>query len=319
MPTLPQQLTLMTDHRFLNRYGPRVFLDTRDLIRLLEKEEPLSPSALAKELAARQARIVLLPSNVMELVPYKEGAPFSVDRALDLMHRLEQLPHAFLRSPDLAWNECRAALAAFSGERTLPSIDPYVEHWWATMWKIPPTIAASVMPNEVRYLNSLTLAEQISHLLLEPEDIRFSTTQRDEARESMRQDREKFGTRRGTTTAFNGALARLVSWTGRPEPSGGIDAFASYITENPSALKGWRTGFAVWEEYRCNLTAIPTIGDFPDFSHVQALPYVTHATLDRAWQARCRQAAARLKKSGDPTAKWYQRVFNDLESILKSW
>jgi hypothetical protein len=306
--------------RFRDRSGPRLFLDSRDLIRLLEDAQPLSPSDLARDLNSRRGRIVLVPSNVTELVPYKDGQPLDLDRALDLMRRLEEIPHAFLRSPDLTLTECRAALDAFHGNHSLRSIDPYVDKWWNTMWKIPPNIVRHVLePFAAEYLDGLSLSEQIRFLLAKPEVIRFKEAHRDKARETMVKDREKFGTKRGTREAFVGALARHVIWGGWPEPQGGIAAFAKYVRRTPEALQGWKTGFAAWEEYRCNLTAIAEVGDLPDFSHVQLLPYVTHATLDRAWQTRCEQAAARLAKIQDPTARFYTRVHANLESILASW
>jgi hypothetical protein len=268
----------------------------------------------------KRGRIVLVPSNVTELVPYKDGQPLDMARALDLMRRLEEIPHAFLRSPDLTLTECRAALDAFQEKHSLWPVDPYVERWWNTMWKIPPNIARHVMePVALEYLNGLSLSEQIRFLLAEPEVIRFKEAHRDKARESMVKDRQKFGTKRGTKEAFIGALARHVIWGGWPEPQGGIAAFAKYVRVTPEALEGWKTGFTVWEEYRCNLTAVAEAGDLPDFSHVQLLPYVTHATLDRAWQTRCEQAAARLAKANDSTARFYARVHANLESILGSW
>jgi len=236
------------------------------------------------------------------------------------MRRLESIPHVYLRSPDLALRECRVTLDAYHDGVTLRTVDPYVERWWNTMWKIPPSIAPYVMPPfHIAYLNSLSLPEQINFLLAEPEVIRFTEAHQEKARLAMAKDREKFGTRRGTNEAFTGALARLIIWGGWPEPRGGIGAFVKHVKMTREALKGWKTGFAVWEEFRCNLTARAETSDLPDFSHVQILPYVSYATLDRAWQVRCEQALKRLAKLGDHTADHLRRVHPSLESILAIW
>ena len=305
--------------RFLRRDGDRIFLDSRDLIRLLDSNEPVPATQFAAELRRRHARIVLVFTNVTELVPQNEQVRADPARVASLMSRLESLPHAFLRTPDLGAEEFRAAILAFQNGSRVSPVDPYVDHWWETMWKIPPKIARYITPSAEReLLNSLTLAQQVSTLLPDSISRRFRTNNQDRLRQAMADDRARFGTRRGSREALTAAVARYIEWQGWGEPLGGIDAFVEYLLREPRACPGWRLGFDIYEEYRCNLTAVPSKNDIPDFSHAQLLPYVTHATLDRAWQVRCEQARDRLSKAGIDVSA-YRRLFPDLASIIASW
>lgn len=105
---------------------------------------------------------------------------------------------------------------------------------------------------------------------------------------------------------------------GWKEPQGGIEAFSEFVRNRDDTCPGWRISHDVYEEFRCNLTAAPKKGDIPDFSHITILPYVTYATLDRAWRTRCEQTRDRLRKSGLEFAA-YDRVAADLDAILRAW
>src|SRR5438552_1612670 len=96
--------------RFVHRDGARLFLDSRDLISLIETHEPLSTAQFAGELRRRHARIVLVHSNVSELVPQNDNTPADPHRVDRLMNELETIPHTYLRAPDLGRAEFMAAL-----------------------------------------------------------------------------------------------------------------------------------------------------------------------------------------------------------------
>src|SRR5436309_1099880 len=121
--------------RFIRRDGARLFLDSRDLIRLIEKGEPLSTAQFAAELRKRHARIVLVHSNVSELVPQNDNTPADPRRVDRLMRELETIPHTYLRAPDLGREEFSAALRAYESAKPVRPIDPYFDHWWETLWK----------------------------------------------------------------------------------------------------------------------------------------------------------------------------------------
>ena len=305
--------------RFVRRDGARVFLDSRDLILLLEKDQPISAAVLADELRRRNARIVLAPTNVTELVPQNEKTPANPSRVAKLMDALERLPHSFIRTPEVGRSEFLSAITAYDQGTAVRVVDPYVDHWWETLWRIPPRIARYILPQEeIQILDSLTVGQQVSMLLGDPALLRFQGRHEENLRQAMVSDRNRFGTIRGSKPALIGAVKRQFEWHGWSEPVKGIEDFVDFLLRHPEACPGWRLGFDVWEEYRCNLTATPTRNDIADFSHVQLLPYVTYATLDRAWRARCGQARERLERLGDDVSV-YRRLFPDLAAVIASW
>src|SRR5207302_7514296 len=72
-----------------------------------------------------------------------------------------------------------------------------------------------------------------------------------------------------------------------------------------------------WEEYRSNVNAPLASGDIRDFSHIAAIPYVTHLTMDAKWQDMCERALKRRLKEG-LRAPFFNRIFPNLDAVLAS-
>jgi len=305
--------------RFLRRDGDRLFLDSRDLIQLIEAADPLSIDHFAKLLSSRNARVVLAFTNVAELVPQTPAKPPDRRRVRNLMDQLERLPHAYLRTPELGRAEFERALHAFERSIPIAQFDPYVEHWWETFWEVPPSIVCHIEPRaQIEYRNRLSLADQVELLLHNRQCLAVGERHEAELQNVVSEDRARLKTLRGSRKTFIAAVTTELLRYGRPEPSGGVERFADFIRSRTDVCPGWRISHDVYEEYRCNLTAVPQTNDIPDLSHVQILPYVSHATLDRAWRTRCRQARDRLAKDGLRFSA-YDRVYPDLAAILDTW
>lgn len=207
----------------------------------------------------------------------------------------------------------------FEHGQTVRRVDPFVDHWWETAWITPPWIARRIDRREdIELRDRLSLAAQVAPLLDDPRYLRFQARHGVALEETFAADRDALGTSRGSHNAFEGAVARRIVSYGWPEPRSGMTALAHFIRETPEACPGWRAGFDVWEEFRCDLNSKPRVNDIRDIAHVKVLPYVSHATLDRPWRSRCRQARDRLKKNN----LWYapfDRVYENVEQIIETW
>lgn len=220
---------------------------------------------------------------------------------------------------DLPRRELLAAVKAFESGRPVESVDPCVTYFWETFWALPlPAARAIELPGKLDLLCKWSLAQQIEGLLINRECLRFDDADREQLAESVADDRNRLKTSRGSKKSFLvGVKQQFVDYEW-PAPSGGIDEFCAFVHDTPAACPSWRLAYDVYEEYRCNLTTKPVKNDIPDFTHLHMLPYVTHATLDRAWRTRCAQARDRRAKEGvHPVG--YDRIYDDVGSILSAW
>lgn len=305
--------------QFVRRDGPRLFLDSRDLINLVEKSTPVSPRELSIELERRNGRIVLTYTNVSELVPQTDEQAPDRMRVRNIMRELERIPHIYFRMSSLTRLEFRAAIEAFGTGQPIRSVDPYVTYFWETFWPLPlPQARAVERIEKLNLLCTWSLAQQIEGLLMNRECLRFDGSDREKLAESVADDRDRLGTSRGSKKSFIAGVKRQFVNNGWPAPSDDIDGFCAFVHDTPAACPSWRLGHDVYEEYRCNLTAKPVKNDIPDFTHIHMLPYVSHATLDRAWRTKCQQARDRRAKEGIHLVG-YDRIYSDLGGILNAW
>jgi hypothetical protein len=309
----------MAAFRFVRRDGPRLFLDSRDLINLLEKSHPVSPAVLTKELEKRNGRIVLTYTNVAELVPQTESKVPDTRRVQHLMRQLEKIPHVYFRVSDLPRRELRAAIEAFETGRPIASVHPYVEHFWETFWPLPlPQASAVERPERLALLCRLSLADHVEGLLSNRECLRFDSSDGDALTESVEDDRDRLKTMRGSKKSFMAGIKQQFVKHGWSDPVGGVDEFCAFVHDTPAAAPAWRLAHDVYEEYRCNLTTKPVKNDIADFTHLHALPYATHVTLDNAWRKRCELARDRRAKQGVHFAG-YNHLYQDLDAILRAF
>ena len=164
----------------------------------------------------------------------------------------------------------------------------------------------------------MTLSEEISALLDSGDDLAGKPEHVALVAEALDEDRTLHGSKRGVPATWLAAIQKPFIRFGWPEPDGRYEAFAKFVEGTPDACPGWRIGVAVYEESRSNVTSRVKSGDIADFSHVHFLPYVTHATLDRAWRSRCAQAAQRLAREGHHQ-RALERIYANLEEVRAEW
>lgn len=300
---------------FRRRDGPRVFLDSRDLINEVEHDRPLPLNEFRRLLCEKRARIVLTHTTVTEFLPRRGDQTIDRTRALELVARLESLPLAFIREPDLIYREFLEAREAYFLQRVPRKVDMFVDQWWQTFSKTPAQYMRFVNPSLFGELKRMTLVDEVRKLIDAGLHLHLSEAEVDYVARRVEDDRKYYGRGRGTKRTFAGAIEGIFEHYGWPEPIGGFASFVDFVRREHIACPAWRLGLAVYEEFRADAAVVFKAGDIPDRWHVHVLPYVTHATLDKAWRTRCDQARTRLMKNGE-NASDLQKVYSDTAAIV---
>ena len=99
------------------------------------------------------------------------------------------------------------------------------------------------------------------------------------------------------------------------KPNASVDDFASWIYKDPRRCPGFRLGYEVFHELLKNVGDKPEASDIPDISHINAIPYVEAATLDRRMHGYCSQVSRKLQKV-QSAIDYAGRIFLDLKTLV---
>src|ERR1700741_259435 len=122
----------------------RLLVDEKDLIELVERDNPMPVTDFRGWLAARDARVVLTFTNVTELTDCFRG----VDDLLyirSIVQAVESLPVTYLRETLIEIEEIEAAVVAFEEGREPDMVNPCVDRWDQTFAKRGETSAAEMI------------------------------------------------------------------------------------------------------------------------------------------------------------------------------
>jgi hypothetical protein len=286
----------------------RVLLpDTKDLIELIERSDPVSTDDFAQWLLARDLRIALTFTNVSEFADTIRNA-HDLLYVRSILQKLQSLPCRYLREATVEVEEIRRAVAAFDRGSEPEPPDPYVSRWdWTfTKWgKRPPA--------------EMIVNYQIADMIfdLRGPDPRRST-RKQEALGAITADRavplnERLGPRQSLTTA----LEKKIEFWDLEKPKAGLEAFGKWIYADPFRCPGFRLAWELFHALVSNEADTLQESDVADNAHFPAIPYVDYATLDRRMTGYCRDIGKRLAKV-KPTADYGGRVFRNLAQLMAS-
>ena len=246
--------------RFVRRFGETVFLDTRDLIRLIERDEPLPIRDLRKILTRRRARVVLAFSNVMELVPHNERQPPDRGRVKSIMRDLASLPNISIRSTEIERLEFQAAVAAFE--------DGFARGQAQVALGLGAGVAAvagqAAGGEEGAHLlleevvagrlgggrrGGMDLSQQVDLLLFNPSALRFNLKDQDLLRSAITDDRDRLGAKRGARASLAASIKSIFIRHHWAEPTGGLESFIDFVLASPAMCPGWWVSHGVYENF----------------------------------------------------------------------
>ncbi len=282
----------------------RIFLDSRDLINLLEGRGPCSVNEFREHLQIGGHEIALSPTVVFEVAAPLNN-PFSKTVVTRLLNELETLPLAYLADGQIQWKELVSGIESFATEREYTPIDPYVGRFDAAIPISGPAPTAL-------YLNH-GLAETVFMIWQElPGAVgRQPAEWVDRLQSVIAADRD-LSSPPGLAHHFREKLHRDFKMYKIPAPKFPLAELADWIYASPSRCPGGRLGYEIFHHLRKNLGDQPEASDFGDFVHVLCIPYVDLITLDRRMADYVRRATRGW--ADDPSHK----IRHDLSSIVKS-
>jgi hypothetical protein len=282
-----------------------LYLDSRDLIRLVSRDEPMAAGDFAAVLAANQDQLVYSFANICELV--------IVDDLLETRRRLrvlDELPHTYIIAlPPATCLEFRSAVTAFENGHDTALIDPFVPQWHQTYR----------YPGQANYQDLLvnySLLDQVLPIAMNNPDLCRNLQRRALVlQEAVAEDRMLTNAVRRNRARFEGGVRQHLTRCQIPMQIAALPDFARWIHNNPARCPGWRIFYETYLEFCTNVEDQVDAGDVRDFSHVACLPYVDAITLDRRMAGYCRAGAMRLREQ-NAAVDYVGRIFADSAAWL---
>lgn len=284
----------------------RILLDTKDLINLLEKNQPISVPDFDRFLRAGAHKLVLSYVNVTEIVaPLRTGAEFVKIRPI--LIALESLPVCYIRDSMIPGDELREAVGAFNTRRKPGAINPYVRRWDETITPFG--------ESAIRQFVNVRLWE-IIWTLLKQDALPDFAKEADQLRSQFQTERTLPSNQRQTSREiFIGSVERhLSTYRVKPPEAGGMP-FAGWLYDNPQWCPANRVTFEVYHALLRNRNDIPKNSDILDINHLKTLPYVDLLTLDRRMDSYLGQALDRLA-SMSQEFQFRGKIRKNLEEVL---
>ena len=275
-----------------------VYLDSKDVINILEKAKPFSAEQFEKFLKGGKHKIVLSFLNIMEIAEpllHKKATT----NIMALLNHIEKLPHTYIHS-DISRLELQEALRAFPAGDNYKSIFPFVNRFdeTADLNASPPT------KNYINYSLSETVWDLYCLGALGGLD-KYA----DKLRQTFAADRA-LSPKPSLKAHFTKTIERNIGLHRLTIPRENISAFADWIYSDALRCPSVRLVYEVWHKMVRNITDIPHDSDLEDFQHIGCLPYVDLMTLDRRMHGYVCQV------SRDILVDYDKRIFRNTKEIL---
>jgi hypothetical protein len=287
-----------------------VFLDSRDLIDCVEHNDPCDYLTLRDELRTWGLALVYTSSNVLEVVPRNRPLSYVVD----ILNRLESLPHVFIRHTSILPLEFSAAVNAFENRcDPQPVLLPSESTFWRLLPHPAPTTDRDAFVQAT--LDGLPLSEQLRFALMDGGSVDADPQRGQDFASVLKVHRDRLKSdvpsKRTFRLAFRSQLHSLrlnVANTMR---------FADWAFRNPQVCPAWRLGHESFEELRRDRSVITGSNDVNDYTHLYLIPYVAAATLDHQWREYCGRAHRRLSAIGIDLP-YIEHIYRDTAALLEA-
>jgi hypothetical protein len=292
----------------------RIYLDTSDLIDLLERDNAGVTVAEFREfLVSKNSSIVLSNQSINELIAplWEPGGRTVVSRVLN---SLEEMPHEWIDITRLPNREVQAALVATKAGTDYIPPDPFVKNYVATIINAP-----SLLNLYLNYpLSEIAFdlwrtgtfdprAQKARHvgnyrkLIRTDRAVVTSMNDRHAARQKLLSDRiiERIRTFRlyNREDASNDALFENTS---------------AQIIARPDWAPALKLVFATFHSLVDDVGDKLQDGDLGDLSHAFAVPYVDRFTSDRRISSHIRRACQTMNVECDGT------LVRNIEELIKT-
>ncbi len=288
--------------------------DTRDLINLTERGQPISADEFRQYMVNGNHQAVLTFNNIRELaapLAVGDGDFLRIRRYLQL---LEAMPHTYLGEVTIVGIEIQSAVEAFASGTEYKDVSPYVSRWDGTLM----TQSGNVKEH-FKQLVGLRLDDIVYDVFrYQPQAFAPLYERLPTLITLLRQDREllRFG-KVPAREHFMRSIKKHAEYHKVSLPAGKKEEeFVRWVYCNPQRCPGLRLNHEVYRRLMRNYDAIPEVGDFVDLNLIFAVPYVDAITLDNRMREYCSQAAKGLMRLGH-TIDYRKRLYSDLRVIVQ--
>ncbi len=284
----------------------KILLDSKDLINVVEHDRPIKLDELRAYLHQHHSSIVLTFNNIRELAaPLAQG--INPLRVRSLLQRVETLPVSYLADPTIPQEEVKQAVRAFNSGTEYTPINPWVSRWDETIPGPRPDVAKMLI---------LRLDEIVLDIAREDATV-FATfgSYEPNLRKQFENDRSIPTHLRVPEKNFPKVISRFIEQYKIDEPVKPIEEFSAWVYEDPRRCPGLRLGYEVFHELLKNVGDKPDASDIPDYSQINAIPYVDVATLDRRMYGYCSNVIRKLQTI-QSAIDYANRIFPSLEAFL---
>lgn len=276
----------------------KLYLDTKDLIGLLQEEASCTRDHLEKSLRRGGHRLAVSFITISEMsVPLLRAT--AKTNVMALLNRLERMPITFIRS-DTYDLELKEALDAYLNTREYKGVDAFVD-------RFDQTVDLHAQPSTGVFIN-YSLAETVWDLYSHGA-LKGLENYADWMRQIVAADR---CINRPPTLKANFAKVIERNLMQSKLFSSGMDisGFANWIYENPNRCPAIRLVYEIWHKIVKNKTDLLEDSDIEDYQHLTSLPYVDLMTLDRRMQGYVSQASASV------SLDYRDRIFKSTKDLL---
>ena len=278
----------------------KIYLDTKDLINVFENSQPFSAEQLNEILRANGHELVLSFLSIIEI-----SAPLlnrdAQTNVMRLLNSIEKFPIKYISK---IFNfELKEAYNAFSEGREYRQISPFFNRFDYTIEDDGP-------PPTHDFIN-YPLSEIVFDLWVHSPTIfkRFITYTK-KFRNIVSADRSLV---KPPTLREN--FVKTVGRALRQEKlsiSLNLTTFANWVFDKSERCPSIRLGYEVYHKITKNIGDKIQYGDIPDFSHLNCIPYVDLATLDRRMCSYTAQASTKLGTD------YHKKIYVKLEELIRT-
>ena len=261
----------------------RIYLDTKDLIEIIEKSNPISPIDLKNKLTEKNIELVISNTLLLEI---SEPLIHNSEKTnvMNVINQIEMIPHIFINTKNLIRFELLEALNSFNIGREYNNVNPFTRRFTETLE------LEKIYPLAKFFIYSLA---EIIWKLFEEQALGGFGTHSIKWKNTVFIERNLPNKPKKKENFIYTIRKHLLLYKLKA-PNQDAILFAKWIYEKPYRCPSTRLIFEVFHKMVKNIGDIPKNSDLADFSHIQCLPYVDLMTVDRRFYAYVSQAAKSL-------------------------
>lgn len=279
----------------------KIYLDTKDLINIVEKSVPCDADSFEKFLKSNGHELILSFVNVLEISSPLLNKSIETN-VMQLLNRIEKMPIRYIADSKIFRLELIESYNSFTQGREYRKISPFVKRFDDTIvWE---------GPSATKIFLNFSLAEIVFTLWTDnPQLFKGFQKYNPQMQAVIGADRSS-SYQPSLIVNFIKTIGMHLKKNKVLIPSQNLSSFAKWIYENKNRCPSIRIVYEAYHKIKKNIQDIPNHHDIPDLTHIACVPYVDFITLDRRMSTYASQAilAANMK--------YKNKIYKNIEEIF---